>query len=393
MPKDQQPQSWSQPTQYIVTIVLFVASIALVIYTRELIASLVIAAILASILNPLVRLLESKVGLSHRVAATSAYIFFIVVIGTILATSAPLIIDQISSTSLDLETLLADLETGLAENSTILGFELPIIDWLEAFFEDSSSFVPADILSWVRGLSANFIWVLIVFVTLFYLLQDWETLRDWVILQVPPYRRNDFVRLYFKIKAVWQAYLRGQLVLMLVVGFFSGIGAAAVGLRGALFIGILAGILDVVPSVGPAIAAVIGIIVAWLTGSTYLDVSNSVFALIVLVLFIAVQGAENIWWRPRILGGSLKMHPALVFIGVMSSLALAGVFLTLVIVPVIGTVGVLWVYLRARTLGVEPWPEEAPNNAVLNTLAQVAKYEPQSSNSSAENKQTTSTIV
>ena len=76
-----------------------------------------------------------------------------------------------------------------------------------------------------------------------------------------------------------------------------------------------------------------------------------------IFLFGVIQTIENIWLRPRILGNSLKIHPALVFIGVMGSLGLAGVFLTLIIVPLMGTAGKLWNYIRARMLGLDPWPD------------------------------------
>lgn len=376
MPEDQQPPQWSQPTQYIVLILLFVASVAFLFYTRELVASLLIAAIITYVLNPLSRLFEFKLGLSHRRAAGAAYAIFIAAIVSVLAGFTPVAIDRVTALTQDFESLVFDVEQNILDNADMFGVDLPMQEWIDNFNQSSIDYlVPSNLLSVFTNVSANFVWVLIVFVTVFYLLQDWTKLRDWAILQVPPYRRDDFVRLYLEVKLVWQAYLRGQLVLMTVVGLLSWLGAAAVGLRGAWAVGLLAGILDVIPSVGPAIAAMIGIVVAFFTGSTYIPVSNLVFAIIVLSIFVLVQGIENIWLRPRILGNSLRIHPALVFIGVMSSLAVAGVFVTLFIVPLMGTVGVLWYYLRARMLGIDPWPDDMINNEALMTLAHATEIE------------------
>lgn len=369
MSDNDKPLIWSPTTRYLVTTLLFGTAVALAFYARVLVTSLVIASIITYILNPIARFFENRFRMPHRIAATVAYGLFIVVILTGLATSTPVIISRVTGLAQELDTLILDVEAAIEGNTAFLGFDLPLIDWLENFrVTTASNIVPADLLSIASNVSANMLWVLVTFVTIFYLLQDWRKLRDWVFVQVPISRRDDVVRLYFEIKNVWQAYLRGQLVLMFVVGLLSWLGAAALGLQGAWVIGLLAGILDVVPSVGPTIAAVIGIGVAFLTGSSFLPVSNVIFAIMVLVLFLVVQGAENIWLRPRILGNSLHMHPAFVFIGVMSSLALAGVFVTLVIVPVMGTVGVLWQYLRARMLGVEPWSDDAMPDEVRVTL-------------------------
>ena len=304
--------------------------------------------------------------MSQRLAAVSTYFLFVFVLLGALATLTPFIISTVTDLATDLESLLIDLETGIASTPNVLGVELQIHDLIEGIQSNIGTYiVPGEVLGVLSNVSANATWVLVTFVTLFYLLLDWHKLRDWAILQVPPYRRSDFLRLYVEIKTVWQAYLRGQLVLMLVVGLTSWLGAAALGLRSAWAIGILAGLLDVVPTVGPAIAAVIGMTVAWFTGSTYLPVSNLIFVFVIGAWFGVVQGIENIWLRPRILGNSLRMHQAFVFIGVMGSLALAGVFVTLIIVPLMGTVGVLWHYLRARMLDIDPWPDGALDDEVL----------------------------
>jgi hypothetical protein len=133
-----------------------------------------------------------------------------------------------------------------------------------------------------------------------------------------------------------------------------------VGLPDALLIGILAGALDVIPSLGPIIALVIATLVALFQGSYYLALSNIWFALLVFGLFFLIQIVENIWLRPRILSHSLRLHPALVFVAIIGALALAGVVAALVIVPVIKSSEVLGSYLIRRMLGLDPWTDWVP---------------------------------
>jgi predicted PurR-regulated permease PerM len=108
--------------------------------------------------------------------------------------------------------------------------------------------------------------------------------------------------------------------------------------------------------VGPFVVMVIGAIVAYVAGSSYLPISNLWFAVLVAVIFSAINVVENIWLRPRIMGASVRLHPAIVFVAVIGSLTLAGILTALFIVPLIGSALVLGRYLYCKILDVNPWP-------------------------------------
>ena len=146
---------------------------------------------------------------------------------------------------------------------------------------------------------------------------------------------------------------------MLIVGLATGITAMLIGLPGALAFGVLAGLFDIILSVGPLIVMIIGAIVAYVAGSNHLDISNFWFAVLVLVLFGGINVVENIWLRPRIMGNSLRLHPSIVFVAVVGALALAGILTALIIVPVIGSVLVVGRYLYCKILDIDPWPDAA----------------------------------
>ena len=184
--------------------------------------------------------------------------------------------------------------------------------------------------------SQNLVWVLVVLVTTYYLLLDWSSLREWLLEIVPPVYKGDAERLYLEIRQVWKTYSRGQLRLMLVMGLITGVSSAAIGLPGALALGVLAGLFDLIFSVGPIVVTIIAAIVAFVAGSSYLPISNFWFMILVIIVYIAIQMLENIWLRPRIMGDQLRMHPAVVFVAVISALAMAGVT-ALIIVPLLGS--------------------------------------------------------
>ena len=352
-------QAWTPTTQYIVTFVLFIAGIAFVFLARHLFASLLIAALLASILMPIVRFLRYRIGISHRVSAIVTYglfIIFVIAIPVLVAPRAIIGVQALTQQVTDLVQTLGEIQQS---NFQVFGVDIPVNSIFDSVgLNEPRILLPDNIFGRVSALSSNLIWVLVVLVAIFYMLLDWERMRDWLFLQAPPYRRDDMRRLYGEIKWVWQAYMRGQFILSLVVGIISGLASAAIGLPAAWAIGLMAGIFDVIPSLGPAIAMGIAALVGFYTGSSTLPISNAVFVVIILSTFGAIQTIENIWWRPRILGNSLKIHSGFVFVGVMGAIALSGIFATLIVVPVMGTVGVLWHYLRARLIGVSPWPDD-----------------------------------
>jgi predicted PurR-regulated permease PerM len=351
-------RGWSRATRYLVLIILLMGLVWLLFAIRALIGPLVIAASLAYVLNPAVTLITNRTKLSHNLSASLVYLLFLAVLVALLIIFVPVVISQAKSLAIELQGIKVQLEDALASPVTFLGFDLSFDDLLTELQEISSPLLKPDrLLRVLRATTKNLTWILVVLVTTYYLLRDWERLREWLIRLAPEAYQPDVRRLHEEIKSIWQAYLRGQLLLMLLVGVLTGLGSAVVGLPGAVALGLLAGVLDLIPSLGPTATAVVAVIIAWFEGSTYLPLSNAWFTVVVIVLYTLVQLVENIWLQPRIMGRSLRLHPGLVFVALVGALALAGALVALIIVPLIGSVVVMGRYFRCRILGFEPWPE------------------------------------
>jgi predicted PurR-regulated permease PerM len=357
---------WSVQTRYLVLIILLLLLAALLYYARVLIGPLVIAALLAYVLEPSCTLLAQKTRLPRRWAVVVVYLLFLVLLAGIPATVAPVMLMQID----EIRAELALLETNLSEfleHANLLGIPLlpasgsgEVQDFFSILYE------PQRIFGVLIAATENLAWILIIFVTTFYFLLDGERLREWVYCQVPTEYQEDLRRLHTQIQEIWQAYLRGQLLLMLIIGLLTWIMGLAVGLRGALLIGIVAGVLDVIPSLGPVVAMLIAGVVAYLEGSTYLPLSRMWFTVLVVGLFMGIQAFENVWLRPRILSRSLRLHPAVVFVAIVGALSLAGVVAALVVVPLISTMQIVFRYLLRKVTGLDPWPETAHVSALPN---------------------------
>ncbi|MEI2693342.1 MAG: AI-2E family transporter [Anaerolineae bacterium] len=170
---------------------------------------------------------------------------------------------------------------------------------------------------------------------------------------LPPYRA-EIEELGRRLDAVWKSFFRGQILLSLVVGFIVFIATSLLGLPGALVLGLLAGVLEVIPNLGPVIALIPAVLVALVQGSNFLPVSNLAFALIVVLVYTLIQQIENNFLVPRIMGQSLKLHPIFVLVGVVVGASFAGILGAFLAAPVLASLKVLGIYAHAKLIDQDP---------------------------------------
>jgi len=352
-------KSWSKTSRYLTFILILAASLWFILGAKDLVGSLAIAALLAYILNPIVTFVNKRARVSRNWTVLLVYLLSLSGLVTLGIIFIPVIPEESADLVAELEVILDQLQTEyLAEPISFLNFELsltPLIPDISALSPESL-ISPDIIFNAVQTTSTNVGWLLVILVTTFYLLQDWARLREWLFQWAPEGYSDDMRRLYDEIRRVWNQYFRGQLRLSIIIGLLTGVGTAAVGLPGPVIFGISAGIFDVLLSVGPVLVTIVAAVVSLFAGSTFLPVSNLVFMLIVVGIFSIIQILENVWLRPRIMGQSLNIHPAIVFIAIIASLALAGVLTALIIIPVLASIGVIARYLHAKIFDQEPWP-------------------------------------
>jgi len=175
---------------------------------------------------------------------------------------------------------------------------------------------------------------------------------------LPAARRPERATLLARIGRLWLAFFRGQLTLMLAVGAITWVGLTALGVHGALYLGVIAGLLEAIPHLGPIIALVPATIVALWYGSTYLPISPLLLAVLVIVFYVFVQQLENLLIVPRVMGDALKLPALVVLVGVAVGAWLGGVPGALLATPLIATGREILRYCRPKGHGEEPFPDE-----------------------------------
>jgi len=346
-------------------IVLTILAAFFLWYVRALIVPLIYAALIAYVLNPLVDYVTKYTRLSRSL---SILIVFIIGLGLIIAIpgmTIPILVDEVQTLSSDFENILLDLQAFLAQPIVFLRWEINLRGLIPdpiSLLSGQVTALSGNILHIIGSTTENFIWSLVIIVTTIYLLKDYSKLRDWMLSLVSEPYQPIVERIYCEIKGIWNAYLRGNLALMTIVGIVFSIVWLAIGLPGGLILGIIAGILTIIPDLGPAIAAILAMLVALVEGSNYLPISNFWFALLVLGIYLILVNIKTIWLRPRIYGHSVHMHEGLVFIVVMGAVVLEGILGALIVVPLLATAGIILRYLYKSLLGHPLWTDEADEN-------------------------------
>lgn len=355
------------PFRYIVGITSFVLLVALLIYAREAVANLAIAAFVAYLINPAVVYLTTRTRMERMAAVNlvffSAVVFFI----GLPAILFPVFYDEAQTIIQDVLALSDQFRQSLANPIRIGGLVFHLEQWGESLFQFQNAVLsplPEEAIHLLETTSVGVLWFLVILVSVHLFLSQWPAMRDWLINLAPPSHRPEMRELYERVKRVWMAYLRGQIVLMIIVGVVFTIAWLILGIPGALVLGVVAGLFTLVPDVGPFLAMVLAAGVALLEGSTWIPLSNFWVTGIVIIVYLVLINLKNFFLRPYIMGRSVHMNEALIFVAIIIATILQGILGALLIVPVLATVVVVGGYIQRRVLGLPPFEDDGSRQFV-----------------------------
>jgi HAD superfamily hydrolase (TIGR01549 family) len=352
---------WSHTTKRLVVVGLIIVLLLTLYLFRAIIPPVAIALVLSYLLKPLVDYLERKFRLSRTLAVLLVFLVLILLIIAIPAIVVPNVVGWVTRLNLDLQQLTDDVVVFLSQPVTVLVYTFnpqDLVGDVRGTIQDLLQPFATQTVTLLVGVASSVVWIVAVAVISFYLIRDAGRLRTFLDRLAPPGYTEELRRLREEINLVWKAFFRGQVVLGLVVGLAVWISMTLVGLPQAGIMGLLAGVLEVIPTFGPIIATIPALLIALIRGSTYLPLSNFWFAVLVLGIYLVIQQLESAYLGPRIMGRRLQLHPVVVFIGVLVGGMLAGVLGIFLAAPIIGTVRVLLAYVYAKLTDQEPFPEE-----------------------------------
>jgi predicted PurR-regulated permease PerM len=322
---------------------------------------LVIAIILAYVLAPFVNLLQKKIRLPRSIAILLVYLLGFLILGTILWIIIPLFFSQVGLFIKDINIWIREAERFFSGDIVIAGYTVsgsilikPITDFLQNMLEP----ILGSTLGVVAFIVESIAWIVFIVIISIYLIKESKSILAWFEHLIPPSGRYDYKYILNEANIIWSAFFRGQLLLAFLVSIIITVEGLILGLPFALLMGIFAGILEFLPSIGHGIWLVIASLLALILGSSWLPVPNWVFLIIVLSFHLIFTQFDLNYLIPRIIGRSVHLPPLVVIIGIIAGASFAGVLGVVLAAPAIASLRVLGGYLYARIFDLEPFQDK-----------------------------------
>ena len=360
---------WGSMTKLVVALT-FIAIIAwLLSRFQSLIPPLLMAFILSYLLYPIASLLNRKLRFSWRAAVGSIYLLLLIIMLSLLTVGGLGLVQQIQSlirlvqnSLVELPRLVNNLADWLQTRSPI-PIDLNTFD-LNALTDQLLSVVQpllgqtGQLLGTVAsGAAQVFGWAAFILLVSFFVLSESGGLRkDIIKLNIPGYN-EDISSLGLELGRIWNAFLRGQIIVfMMTVGVYF-ILLNVLGLRYAIGLAFLAGLARFLPYIGPAINWVILVLVAYFQPFKLFGMEPMVYTLIVVGVALFVDQIFDNIVSPRIMADVLKVHPAGVLVMALVAANLLGILGVVIAAPILATLQLVGQYVLRKMFDQDPWPE------------------------------------
>ncbi len=367
---------WSNVIKGVVAAATVVLAAIVVWRFRALISPLIFAAILAYLLNPLVAFAMHRFKVQRGTAVLIVYLSFIVATLGLLGLVGFVAFSQADRLAVVLPSAANEAYAWFTGNVASMSVGFGGMQFAPFAGVDDHSI--ANALSQLLGgfnymqggtVAANLLGGTIsvlstLFVVMFvaiYLSRDTPAFGHSVeaVAEIPGYQ-HDVARLSREFFRIWDAYLRGQVLLALSMFVLVTIALTLLGVNYSLALGGLAGLLEFLPVVGPVVSTLAAVAVAVFQGDNWLGLSPLWYALLVVAVMFTLQQIEGAVLVPRFVGGALDLHPVIIIVVVLMGTSLAGILGAVLAAPVAASVKLLGGYGWRKMFDLAPFPDEEP---------------------------------
>ncbi len=400
--------TWQPGTKYFVSGVL-VAAIAWLLYiSSKSITTIIFAILLTFIVHPVTLFVQRKLKMRYGTATALTYLLVLLIIILLPFLLIPSIIEAFGFLGqVDFTEVFANISAWLSQQAAAVA-SIPVIGAsLSAAMTELASMLNgtspqameaiaidytqlggriaqtlkflASVFGPLISMATSVVFALLISL---HINLSIDMIDKGVKSLIPDPYEEEIMNLIYRLIGIWRSFLRGQMVLMVVVGVIVWIGNAILGTPQALFLGFLAGLLEVIPNLGPILATIPAIILALLFGSqtSFLGLNQLdpwVFTLIIIGFYILVQITENQLLVPYILGDAVDLPPMVVLSGVLIGGSAFGIVGVLLASPMISSGREIFNYVYDKILE-EPQkpPSSEKKQSFMDTFLRYVKKIP-----------------
>jgi predicted PurR-regulated permease PerM len=317
-------------------------------YASVLLPPLLIALVVVYLLNPVVTALERR-GMPRVAGAAIVYLLFLAIVALAISFLMPVVTRQVVAVADDVPQYTRDAQAQIERLGRRFGQDWQIDleagrvqQWLT---QSGNQQAVTRYVTGLRTFTSSLLHGLVLFILgpimAFYLLVDLPRLRRGALAMIPPPRRDELRNLFDRMGKAVGGFFRGQLLVALFVGVASSLALYLIHLPFWLLVGIVAGVFNLVPLVGPFIGGGLAVVIALLSG-------RPLTALWAAIALTVVQQIDNHLISPNVMSRTVQLHPVVVMLGLLLGATFGGLFGMLVVVPLIAVAKILFLFLWSR---------------------------------------------
>ena len=367
---------WSSTTKLLVGLVIAGLMAFLVYRFSTLVPPLLMIFIFTYLLHPVTASLSRGLRLPWKLAVNIIYLLIVIILVGLLTWGGVGLVGQAQSLVSSIQGIILDLPRYISELSTqvftIGPFELDMRTFdLNAISQQLLSLIQpllsqtGSLVGTLAGGAATTLgWTVFILTVSYFVMAESSGLReDLLKIDIPGYT-DDLQKLGNELSRIWNAFLRGQIIVFLLALVIYSILLPALGVRYAIGIAFLAGLAKFLPYIGPAITWVIMALVTFFQPEKPFGLQDNAltYMLIIVITTSIIDWFMDNFITPRIMARTLKVHPAAVLVAAIIAANLLGLLGVIIAAPFLASFLLLGRYIMRKMFDLNPWPEkeEAP---------------------------------
>lgn len=313
------------------------------------------AAIAAYVFHPLIKKLHEKTRVPRAVWIILLYLVGFTLLGWAIAVFVPLVEDQYNDLVADLPDIVYSVQSFVEENSRVefYGFALDlqeISNEVVSLLGGLARSLPGQALSGITLVFGTVLNVVVFLVATVHLLLFGERWVAGAIGLIPEKLQAEVLPVLGRIHQTMGAYLRTQLIRIGLVATIVYIVLSILQVRFAIVLAIMAGILDIVPMIGPTVSSAVTVLVALVQPTTPFGWSHVTLALATVILYVGLNQLEENIILPPLIGFMVDLPPLVVLFAVLAGGQLGGLLGLLLAVPIAASTKIILRYLYAKLM-------------------------------------------
>jgi predicted PurR-regulated permease PerM len=359
---------WSSTLKMVIGLVVASLFLGMLFYFRSIIGPLILAFILVYLLHPIAARLDTHTKLSWRASVSIIYIILLVLLVGAFTLAGLAVVQQIQSLFKVIERFVNELPTlidNLGTQVIIIGpyridfsqftnlgqFGDQLISTLQSFLGRAGTIVGALATKTASTIGWGFF---VLIISYFVLVDAGKVPNALDYIDIPGYSQ-DIQKMSKALGRSWNTFLRGHILIVIMVIFSYMILLSVLGVRYAYAIAILAGLARFVPYIGPLITYIVLGLVTLFQGGNYFGLQPVFYTALCIGLSILLDQVYDNLVSPRIMGKSLGVHPAAVLIVAIIAANLIGLIGLLLAAPVLASLTLIGRYTFNKMLDRDPW--------------------------------------